>query len=1786
MLATQLFPDDYNLTEIIHEGIHSVVYRGASLESQQPVILKVLKSDDPSLEEIAYLKHEYKIEKDLNLPGVVKALGIASYKNRLGLVFEDFGGKSLKQLLNTTKLDLETFLDIAIQLAQALADLHSHHIIHKDIKPANIIINPETEVVKLADLSLASQLDRETPQLIQTQHLEGTLAYMSPEQTGRMNRTLDYRTDFYSLGVTFYEMLTGELPFQSNDPLELVYCHIAKVPIPIKQLNPEILSPIAAIVMKLMAKNAEDRYHSARGLKADLEFVQQHLTNAEELANFIPGERNRTPALLIPQKLYGRTQEVETLLAAFDRASLGKSEMMLVSGYSGIGKSSLVNEVHKPIVRQKGYFIAGKFDQFKRNIPYTSITQAFQFLMRQLLTQDPESLQGWRNKLQTALGNNGQVIVDVIPELELIIGKQPPVQKLELTEAQNRFHLVFQKFIRVFTQKEHPLVIFLDDLQWADVASLKLMQMLICNLESQYLLLIGAYRDNEVNLSHPLMQTVEEIQRTGTRVNHIVVKPLDLIYINQLLCDTLCQPETDQTKQLASLLFHKTAGNPFFLIQMLKTLQQEQLLVFDFNLQCWQWNFEQIQAIGITDLGVVELISRHLNKLPKSTQEILTYAACIGASFKLDVLAIATAKSILEVAENLWLALQQGLILPLTKDYKVPLLFDCNELQHFSFDESRLEYRFLHDRVQQAAYGLIPDEQKRLTHHRIGQLLLENTSKEELQDNIFDIINQLNLGIIDLNNQAQRNELLQLNLLAGRKAKDSSAYEPAAKYLRLAMDLLTEDSWQTQYDVTITLYKETAEMEFINGNFEKAEFLIFTAIQRAESHIEKADLYNIIVLQYTWQTRFYDAIQAGIEGLRLLGIELPKENFPAATDAEMEEIKQTLGNREISSIINLPVMEIEEKKVAYKLLINVEIGVSITSNIELKVIITLKAVNLSLKYGNIPESVKGYCNYGAILGNFFGDYKTGYEFGLYAYKLSEKFDDRAQKSKSCFMLGAILHSWSKHIKGAADINHEGYQVGLESGELQFVGYNLFSKVLNLFFQGVELSSLLPVALTSLQFAENIKHSLVTETILVMQFAINELMGNRLETSEINMTETEVLKQCERNQNLFSLCLYYVFKCQSLYTLNRPREALNYVLMSKKILSAISGFPTYSEYYFYTSLILADIFPTLDEIEVKSQYWKQLQENQKQMKRWVDNCPENFLHKYLLIEAEIGRITGNHLEAIDLYDRAIESAREWEFIQNEALANELAAKFWFGKNKPEFAKIYIKKAYQCYRKWGATAKVQELESSYPDLCIKKINSPSQDITITSQNSTSIRNTHYFDFSTILKVSQALSGEIILEHLLEKFMYLVCENAGAQKIFFIEKKDENLFIEASRTSEGNIKVCQSLPINECDTLSKFLTKYVSCTQAHLVLDDAISDPQFNFDPYIIHNQPQSILVLPILNKGNMMGILYLENNLIKGAFTQDRLEVLQVIASLVAISLENARFYQTLETRVTQRTQELKNALEELRRTQLQLIQNEKMSSLGQLVAGIAHEVNNPINFIYGNIAHISNYIESLLELIDISLETTSQPPPKFFEKAEEIDLEYVREDIPKVLNSIWNGAARIRDIVQSLRNFSRLDEATIKNVNLHEGIDNTLMILQQRLGSIQVIKEYGSLPKVECYAGEINQVFLNLLTNAINALLQGVGQKVSRTAHPTIWIRTEFRQENKQVAIRIADNGIGMTEDVKSKIFDPFFTNNAVGKGSGLGLSISHQIVVDKHGGQITCQSVLGEGTEFTIILPS
>ncbi|MDB9515330.1 AAA family ATPase [Kamptonema animale CS-326] len=2065
----------YQIIETVYSGSRTLVYRAIRNHDQLPVIIKLLKNEYPTFSELVQFRNQYTIAKNLCQAGIIQTYSLEPYRNGYALVMEDFGGISLQEwaIKEKNALSLRELLEIAIALCNILDILYRDRVIHKDIKPSNILINPETKQVKLIDFSIASLLPRETQTLINPNVLEGTLAYISPEQTGRMNRGIDYRTDFYSLGVTFYELLTGDLPFQSNEPMDLVHCHIAKTAPLVHEINPQIPFVISEIVKKLMAKNAEDRYQSALGLKYDLEKCLTQLQESGQIQYFEIACRDVCDRFTIPDKLYGRETEVETLLQAFERVAnppesplrpppespLAKGEhppqsplakgghrgveMMLIAGFSGIGKTAVVNEIHKPIVRQRGYFIKGKYDQFQRNIPFSAFVQAFRDLMGQLLTESESQIQQWQSKILAAVGENGQVIIDVIPELERIIGQQPAPPQLSGTAAQNRFNLLFQKFTQVFTTAQHPLVIFLDDLQWADSASLKLMQLLMA--DTGYLFLIGAYRDNEVNSTHPLMLALSEIQKAQAIINTITLLPLSQEQVNQLVADTLKSTES-WAGTLSQLVYQKTQGNPFFATQFLKALHQDNLIKFDFGSGRWQCDITQVNQLAVTN-EVVTFMALQLGKLPDSTQQVLQLAACIGNQFDLVTLAIVSEQSQVETAAVLWKALQEGLILPVGDVYK---FYVGQESQIVTKENHQVvTYKFLHDRVQQAAYSLIPNERKQATHLQIGQLLLRNTVLAEREEILFEIVNQLNRGRYLLNDPEEQERLSHLNLLAGRKAKTSTAYTAACEYITTGMELLRENCWHIQYELCFALHKERVEVEYLNGNIEASKMWIDRTLEQTRTPLEKAEIYNLAIIQYTLRAEYPEAIAAGIKALSLFGIDINDEDFEVVRDREIATAQAILESRGIAALSDLPMMTDPEKKMATKLAIAMG-PPTYRSHQRLWSVICAKAVNLCLQYGNTPEIGYIYPAYGGLRGYALNNYQNTGELIDLTLQLMPKFNNSSAESVAYLMIGSSLRHWSHPLKVASQDYQNSYQIGLESSNLQYAAYAFGHNMYCRFYQGVELKQLEAEINQSLAFSQQQKNQWAIDLLTGGQMLVANLRGT-ITWSETR--EDEYLERCRKHKNWQVICIYTILKSQILYLCDRPESALESAEKAEAEIVNVApqGLLPYARHRFIYALLLCQSYERIPQAE-QSAMWQKLIEYKQQLAVWAQNCSENFSAASELISAEMARISGDKLLAIELYDRAIAAASQNALIPEEALANELAAKFYWEWNKEKVAQAYMIEAYYCYSRWGAKTKIEDLEKRYSKLLspIKNEARYSFNDTITrgeiSFNRSSSTVSEALDLATMLKASQAISGEIELDKLLAILLKIASVNAGATKCVLLLKQEIELRLAALMEEGQEPQILSSMPLALSQDVALSLVNAVKHSLEARVVVDARLNPQFAGDPYIEQYQPKSILCSPIINQGLLIGILYLENNLTVGAFTSDRVELLNLLCTQAAISLENARLYERSQQALTelrasearfqkltenlpgliyqirlapdgsvsipyvspgcadlyevppeefltgikdfrmlehpddraamtqafvhsaqslmpfeqewriittsgtvkwvqaasrperqadgsiiwdgvmidisdrklaekslrltqfaidrssvpvwwvkpsgqvayvndaacrdlgysrteilqkcvgdfnpdlssevwekhwdelkeqgsfifetynfnksghrypvevtvnyleldgeeyncafvknisdrklaelalqQKSLLLEQALYNLQNAQLQIVQSEKMSALGNLVAGVAHEMNNPLGFISASLEQAKPTVTELIAHLKLYQASLPNPNDEILDHAEEIDLEYTLEDLPKIINSMEIACERLKNISTSLRTFSRADRDYKVPFNIHEGIDSTILILKHRLKAndrrpaIEVIADYGKLPKIDCFPGQLNQVFMNIMANAIDALDESnIGRSLADIKANPNSIKITTSIQDKAVKISIADNGTGMDESVKAKIFDHLFTTKAVGKGTGLGLAIARQIIEEKHHGSIQVNSTLGRGTEFIISLPT
>jgi len=1464
----------YIKLELLHEGADTLVFRARRKEDDRPVVLKVLRRDHTDPRAPGRLYHEYEIAGALDASVVVKPCALDTFEGQPALILEDFGGRSLANLLDGP-LPLERFFPLALRITAALAELHRHGIIHKDIKPQNLLYNPDTDEIKITDFGIASRAPRESQTLTHAGLIEGTLAYMAPEQTGRMNRWIDERTDLYSLGVTFYVMLTGALPFQANDPVEWVYRHIAQTPLPPDAIVPAVPPPLSAVVLKLLAKAAEERYQSALGLRHDLDECFARWRASGVIEAFALGQRDLSDRFQVPQRLYGREREVETLHAAFERVEAQcRPELVLVSGYSGIGKSSLVAELHKPVVRAQGFFISGKCDQYNRDIPYVPFLQAFRGLLQEILSASEDQVEHWRQCLREALGPNGRLLADVLPEIERLVGPQEPMPELPAAEAQSRLHATLKRFVAAAATKEHPVVLFLDDLQWADGASLKLLEQLATYTETAHLLLLGAYRDNEVGPAHPLQLTLAEAKKRGAVVADIILAPLSAADVGALVAEAV-HGSLEQSAPLARLVYDKTGGNPFFVLQFLITLHQEKLIFLDAEAGAWRWNIAAISEKGFTD-NVVELMTGKLKRLSVAAQDALKLAACLGNRMDLDTLAVVAKRPEPELREALEEAVREGLIL-----------------------WQGGTYRFLHDRVQQAAYALIPAGQLAEVHLGIGRLLLKRQHAAEREEMIFDVVGHLNRGAALIRSQTERAELAALNLRAGRKAKAAAAFQAAAALFAAGLALLAPDRWETQYELTYNLTFERANAAYATSSFEDIDQLFQELMARARTKIENAAIVDLAIAAHMARGQSARAVELGLPCLRTFGIDLPLHPTDAEISEEATRVWQTLGDRAVEDLIHLPPVTHPEMKAAMGVLQGVA-SAAFFVDPNLRGLATARRIGLSLLHGNDESSAHAYATFALELAWRFGKYQEAYRFGKLAYDLADRSSVLSTKS-FVFTIFCSLVFWGRHFREVPFYARSGFDVAIESGDLIMACINCGQSPLYPLACGEPLEDVLHEVESRLAFVRGIGFAFAYDTLLSVHGLIQTLRGRPVQFA---MLDGSVLDQEAFEQRMNPMAsmgasyFYDVLKAQALFVLGYPREA---AAVTTKVMadhpSQIDPNPTIVDCVFYRALSLAALGD-----EPSGSPPRELEggllAGERQLGEWAEGCPENFFHKHALIRAEIARLQGHEAEASRLYEQAISSAQENGFVQYEAIACERAAGFYLTRGLSIAADSYLQKARASYFRWGAHAKVEQLDQRFPHLVQRKPIAPTVTFALRAEQ---------FDVLSVVKASQSISGELKLSRLLETLLRIVIEHAGADKGYVLLVRDERLSVAAAIDAGGGTGTVPSLDAGEKSTatLPQSILNYVRRSRERVLLDDATARHPFSKDEYFTHSRPRALLCLPIARQTRLLGMLYLENSLVTGAFTPGRLNVLELIASQSAISLENSMLYSDLEQENTER-----------------------------------------------------------------------------------------------------------------------------------------------------------------------------------------------------------------------------------------------------------------------------------------
>ena len=1800
----------YEAIEQIYRSEKTLVYRGRRISDGLSVVIKTHRDEYPSVGLRARFHNEKRLGEILASEYNLAYYSLENVGHRLLLVMEDCGAIGLRELIPEQGFELEDFLPLAIQIVSALSEIHRQNVIHKDIKPDNIIINAGAGVIKIIDFGIAGQIRREIKPEVIPAALEGTLAYIAPEQTGRMNRPLDYRGDFYSLGVTFFQMLTGRLPFESKDPLELVHAHIARTPPSPDEIRPELPPALVALVAKLTAKNAEERYQSSQGILDDLKKCQESLSDPEAQRDFKIGLSDDRDRFTHPRKLYGRERELDELLSAFERIQDNGRELLLVTGYSGIGKSSLVKEIYIPVIEKNGYFIAGgKFEQFNRNIPYSAVARTLGEFCERLLGGSQEELANWKRSILRSLGHNAGLLLELIPELVHIIGPQPPASLLPPEESRNRLNMLLCSFIKAVGDSGRPLVIFLDDLQWADSGSLSFIKSVLIDERIKNFLLIGAYRDNEVDEAHPLEITLQSSKGAGGGISYIHLAEIPRAGIQELISDSFAL-EGQKLSRLTNLVTSKTGGNAFFTLSLLESLTRERLLEFNYHTRQWEYDIEKIRHRDIAD-NLADMMTALINELPPESQKTINIAACLGNRFELGTLAIVCERSPEATLIALLDAIRDGLILALDDNYRIVAAGDEQSPPAW--------FKFLHDRVQQAAYNLGSDGRRKAQHLRIGRLLLTQFKNREEQaetdESIFPIPGHYNQARDLLEDPEEIKIIIQLNLQAARKARMSSAFREARAYLEAALSLLPADAWQNDYELRFAINRLMGEVLQGEGEFLRAEECLRKSRQMARTSLERVDIHAFLVMFYTNQFRIPEALEEGRRGLELLGIELVKNNYEEDIQKQKEIFDSLVGDRKIDSLSDSARMTDPESILAMKVFGNLN-PATLMSDLNLFMAMAVQRANFTLEKGLAPESPLAYSGCGVVLIAYFGEFARGLELGRLGLTLLDRIEGTYHKAEEYYFHLLFFAHWEKHIRARASLEEAGYRYSQDAGEFQNMGYFLSERLNLSYYTGTGLLDLNEQIKENLNTIRKLELQPVIPMIYELKLGLEGLLpGNDNDSSPEAAFAGQYLKQDESPNN-FMAFNYNVVAMREKLVLRDIDAALYHVNQAQKYSfnNFISRMSTLENRFLRPLVLLEARSEGKFEGAESENVQKLIDSDMQDLRRWSLICPENFLHWYKLARAEYESRRGELFKAQKLYEEAIATAARGEFIHNQALACELAARFSFSQGLKISGQNYLRQAYYLYEVWGAGKKIKQLEREYG---ISLFSQSRQDVPaaggefgVNESGHTSVSSspsgasattsgTHLLDLQSLIKCSNSIIQEVRLAGVLEQILEIMIENAGAERGVIILEREGKLFLEAERFAdrrdsdivagtqvrEYNFNKTQS-ESEEKHPLAYTAINYVARKKEVLLSGDALNDSRYSGDVYIRENKIRSLLCLPVFKRRKLTAILYLENNLNTAVFTKDRLELLNLLSAQFSIALDNARLYDNLEERVRLRT-------EELEKTHRELLETAHRAGMAEVAAGVLHNVGNALNSALVPAGLLREKLEesrldSLTKVIEL-VRKNRDNLGTFFTRDERgkklpVYLESLNDKLKGEREGMWENLERLSVSLDYIKELIRLQESYTggeqlkEDLNLKEILEDALQMEASALerAEIKVIRDLNQAPSIRSGRHKLMIIILNLLSNAREAVLA----KKNAVKEIRLYVEPVY---NNKVRLHVEDQGEGIPMNLLEKIFQNGFSMRKDGRGFGLHNAANAAIEL---GGRLWAHSAgTGSGATFVLELP-
>ena len=1728
----------YTVSEIIHNSVNAIVYRGRRTADGRPVILKTLPTPSPSSAEIARYQQEFELTQALHTAGVTdiaQIYGLEMTADQAVLILEDNDFVSLAKFLREQKLTLDQFFPIAIKITRTLGRIHQQHIIHKDINPANILIHPETRDIKLIDFGLASQLSQEMTEMGGINKLEGTLPYLAPEQTGRMNRPLDYRADFYALGATFYELLVGEPPFIESDPLTLVSAHLTQLPTPPHLRQAGVPYMLSELVLKLLAKDAADRYQSAYGLQADLVDCWSQWQEKKRISHFPLGRHDVSDQFRLPQKLYGREDATQEAWRAFEEASAGGRELLLVTGEAGVGKTALVRELYKPLTQRRGFLMTGSFNLLQRSTPYVPLAQGLRQLLRQLLTESAEQLAAWREKIRQLVGPNGQVLIELLPELQHILGRQPAPAPLPAEEARHRFNQILQNLILLFAHPQHPLIVVVDDMQWADIASLEMVERLLTHGRG-HLLLIGLYRHEEVNETHPLTRTLGKLEEAGVSRHQIHLRPLVASDIEAYVADTVGRGDAP-ARALAQLVNRKTAGNPFFMGEFLKELHKGQALQFNHLSGRWEWDLGLAEQQGRTD-NVVALMAHKVSRLAPEVQALFKLAACIGTEFDLHMLAKLTQAPPSQTAQRLWPALQEELVVPLDATYHLAELDERGELP--------VRYRFAHDRVQEAAYKMLAEPDRTAAHWQIGQLLWQSDYlQQEPSHGLFVVVNQLNLSWEHARTTADRRTLAQLNLQAAQKTKLSAAFQAAYEYAQMGVRLLPEGCWQTDYALARDLHTEVVQCAYLCHQQEEMWQWSEKTLPHLPTLLEQLPIYEIQIQTLTSQQKFVEGLQLGRKLLAELDVDVLQDPSEAEIEAMLAAVAELWQGQEIANLLSLPPMTNPSVLAAMRLLVRSQPVASVVAP-NVQTVIILHMVRLSLLYGNTPSSCLAYVTYGNLLVLRQGNIEIGYQFGLLALAILRQFEAQEFAARVHFVFNGLIRIWKEPLTNSLEPLLANYHHGRETGDYIYSFGSIILYAIHALSIGKKLTTVEQVVRIYKQEAQRIQGLYLNMLYPAYLQGIRMLLGQTAAPTSLSgddFDEEQTLAHLASLNNNLGRAVIFMFKLMAAYHVGEYEQAQAFANQIRPFKHLFWGTYWYIQFTFYDSLahaaLLADDTPA--DSPPADLILQTIAENQQKMAEWASHNPPNFLPQWHLVQAEYLRRTGSTTQARQHYDQAIELAQQYENRHVEALALEKAAEFHLWRGQTRLSAYYLSDAYYLYERWGARLKVTYLQQEHPQLILKQerqagFGTIRTSLSSTSHSSSQSKVSSALDLLAIIQATQAIAGEVVEESLYMRLMQVVLEGMPIQRglLLLPHTADQwHIGVEGYKNPQNKADLRLNLPLIAASA-PLMLIHYVIRTHESLVLNDLIQDdPRLADDPYIAQKRVRAAVCLPLVNRGELRGVLYLENSLAAHVFSDNHIALLHILASQAAVALDNAQLYHNLEQRVAERTAELQ-----------QLV-----SELDAFSHTVAHDLKSPLSGVIG-------YAEILMQEI------------------EHLSTHESKEMATRLVQS----GQRMRHIIDGLLTLAttRAGDVPLNVLNMKVIVldqkERLAYALAEREAQLHLVAD--QWPRVVGYEAWVGEVWANYISNAIKY----------GGDPPLIELGTDF-VENNQARFWVRDNGPGLTAEQQAKLFTPFTQlGERRADSHGLGLSIAQRII-ERLGGRVGVESEVGEGSLFYFTLP-